>query len=289
MMFQTAFVGTRGVKFPLFRPNANAVDRVTGLRPNANLGQAFYVDNSQSLTYYGWQNSFRKRFLYNFSFDVNYTWSKALANGGGDIGANYDGENSSRNPNFFDLKADRGPTASDLTHYFSADWVYQLPGLSGQGALVRHSVGGWQVTGIVTAQTGLGGMTIAQSSTTSDQRADYIGGQAVLSNYRETLQYLNAAAFARIPVSSASGAPIRPGNVGPGEIRPPGMWNLNFSLAKNFSLGENVKLQIRTDMFNALNHTSLSGLRTSVNDAFFGQLLSTQGARVIQWNARLTF
>jgi len=46
---------------------------------------------------------------------------------------------------------------------------------------------------------------------------------------------------------------------------------------------------VRTDMFNSLNHTNLTGLRTSVNDPFFGQLLNTAGARVIQLNARLTF
>ena len=90
-------------------------------------------------------------------------------------------------------------------------------------------------------------------------------------------------------MSSASGAPVRPGNFSPGALRAPGQWNLNFSLAKNFTLIEKVKLQIRTDMFNAFNHTSLSGLRTSLNDPLFGQLLSTQGARVMQWNARITF
>ena len=115
-VFQTAVVGTRGVKFPMFRP-VNSVNRITGLRPNPNLGQPNYVDNSQTVTYYGWQNSLRKRFSRSFSFDVNYTWSKALSNGGGDTGAYYDGENSSRNQEFFDLKADRGPTASDITHY----------------------------------------------------------------------------------------------------------------------------------------------------------------------------
>ena len=57
----------------------------------------------------------------------------------------------------------------------------------------------------------------------------------------------------------------------------------------DFAVRENVRLQIRTDMFNALNHTNLSGLRTSINDVFFGQLLSTMGARIMQWNARLTF
>jgi hypothetical protein len=288
MMFQTAFVGTRGVGFPMFR-QSNIVNRITGLRPNPNLGgQPYYVDSSQTVTYYGWQNSFRKRFSHNLSFDVNYTWSKALSNAGGDTGAYYDGENSSRNQEFFDLHSDRGPTVSDITHYFNADWVYGLPSLSKQNAFIRTVLGDWQATGIFSAQTGLP-IIVTQTSSTPNQRGDYVGGQAVLSDYTKTLQYLNPAAFQRIPVASASGAPIRPGNFSPGALRAPGLWNLNFSLAKNFSLRENLKLQIRTDMFNAFNHTNLSGLRTSINDPLFGQLLSTMGARVMQFNARLTF
>jgi outer membrane receptor protein involved in Fe transport len=287
MMFQTAVVGSRGVKFILFR-FANQVDRITGLRPNPNLRQPYYVDNSQTSTYYAWQNSLRKRFSHGLSFDANYTWSKTLANGGGDTGAYYDGENGVRNQSFFDLRADRGPAASDITHYFSGSWVYQLPSLAGQAAVIRHAIGGWQATGMVRAQTGLP-VTLTQSSSTPGQRAEYIGGPAILSNYRETLQYLNPAAFQRIPVSSASGAPIRPGNAGPGIVRAPGLWNVDFSLAKNFAIRENMRLQIRTDLFNALNHTNLSGLRTSINDVFFGQLLSTTGARIVQLNARLTF
>lgn len=287
MVFQTAFVGTRGVKFILFR-FANNVDRLTGLRPNPNLGRPYYVDNSQTSTYYGWQNALEKRFSRNLSFRASYTWSKALGNGGGDTGAYYDGENSTRNQDFFNLRADRGPTQSDLTHYFSGSWLYELPGLAAQNAFVRHTLGGWQVAGIFRAQTGYS-TWVTQSSSIPAQRGDYIGGRAVLDDYRDTLQYLDPAAFGRIPVSSASGAPIRPGNISPGLIREPGLWNLNFSLAKNFRLRENVRLQIRTDMFNAFNHTNLSGLRTSVNDRFFGELLSTRGARVIQLNGRITF
>ena len=108
----------------------NQVHRITGLRPNPNLRRPYYVDNSQSSTYHAWQNSFRKRFSHGLSFDANYTWSKALANGGGDTGAYYDGENGVRNQQFFDLRADRGPAASDITHYFSGPWVYQLPSLA---------------------------------------------------------------------------------------------------------------------------------------------------------------
>jgi hypothetical protein len=287
LLLQTAIVGTRGLHFPMFR-QANQIDRLTGLRPNPNMTQPDWVDNTQQATYYGWQNSLKKRFSNNFSFDVNYTWSKAISNGGGDVGASYGGENSGRNQDFFNVRADRGPTNSDLTHYFSAGWVYELPGLSSSNAVARHVLGGWQATGIFRAHTGQLA-TISQSSPTASQRADYVGGEAVLDNYRDTLQYLNPDAFARVPQSDVTGAPIRPGNTAPGIVRNPGLWNLDFSLGKNFQIQESMRLQIRTDLFNAFNHTNLSGLRTSVNDRFFGQLLGTRGARVIQLNARFTF
>ncbi len=288
LVLESAFVGTRGVKYPLWR-FANVVNRLTGVVPNPNLGQPYYMDNSQTSTYYAWQNTLKKRFSHRLSFDVNYTFSKVIANGGGDIGSYYQGENGSRSQEFFDLKADRGPAPFDISHYFSADWVYQSPDLRNFGEpFVRQILGDWQISGIFRANTGLP-VTITQSSSTPNQRGQYIGGNAILSGYRDTLQYLNPAAFQFIPVSQASGAPIHPGNAGPGEWRAPGMWNLDFSLAKNFSVLERLKLQIRADMFNSLNHTNLTGLRTSVNDPLFGELLSTQGARVVQLNARLTF
>lgn len=65
--------------------------------------------------------------------------------------------------------------------------------------------------------------------------------------------------------------------------------NLDFSVGKSVPITETAKIQIRADMFNSLNHTNLTGLRNSLNDAFFGQLLSTAGARVIQLNARFSW
>jgi hypothetical protein len=64
---------------------------------------------------------------------------------------------------------------------------------------------------------------------------------------------------------------------------------MDLSLGKSFRITERSRIQIRADMFNALNHTNLNGLRTSLNDAFFGQLLGTAGARVIQLNTRFSF
>ena len=92
-----------------------------------------------------------------------------------------------------------------------------------------------------------------------------------------------------IPRAATSGAPIRPGNAGRGSFREPGLWNLDLSVSKYVPIHEGVRMQIRADMFNALNHTNLSGLRTSLNDSFFGQLLNTRGARIIQAGASLSF
>ena len=285
MMFSTAFVGTRGVKFLTFRW-ANQV-RPDGTIPNPNLSRAYYVDNSQTLTYFGWQNSFKKRFSHNVSFDANYTYSKSLSNQGGDVGAYYQNGVDNRNQDFFDLRADRGPSAGDMTHNFVADVIYQLPGFS-SNSLVRQIIGGWQLSGIFSASTGQP-LYLSQPASNNAQRPDYIGGTSILSNYRSTLQYLNPAAFAAVPLSPTGGAAIRPGNAGPGEWRLPGQWNVDFSFGKNFDIREAVKLQIRAEMFNALNHTNLTGLRTGITDPFFGQLRSTAGARTIQLNARLTF
>jgi outer membrane receptor protein involved in Fe transport len=288
LMLETAYVGNHGVKFLLYRWY-NTVDRLTGLRPNPNMGEGYYVDNSQQTHYHSWQTSLRKRYSRHLSGGIHYTWAKALTNGGGgDIGAYYQGDNGTRTQDFWNYGNDRGPSTGDITHYFIADWVYDLPALAHLAPVLRQTIGGWQVSGIFRAQSG-DAVSVGQSSALADSRADYIGGPTTLKNYRETLHYLNKAAFAPVPVSSVSGATIRPGNVGIGALRTPGMWNVDLSLAKEITFKENLRLQFRADAFNAFNHTNLTGLNTSIVSPFFGDLRSTRGARVIQLNARLNW
>jgi hypothetical protein len=116
-----------------------------------------------------------------------------------------------------------------------------------------------------------------------------LGQEPILDNWRNTRQHLNPAAFARVPLVTASGAAERPGTLGWGAVRGPGLWQVDLSLAKNFSITEQVTLQIRSDMFNALNHQNYANPTTSVNSAFFGQIRGTRGQRVIQLNGRLSW
>lgn len=284
MVLETAFVGNRGVKWHTSRIG-NEVDRITGLRSNPNFATFDYWDNSDSTYYASWQSSLRHRYSRNLNANFHYTWAKQIAHGGGDTGWVASGTQE-----FHDLASNRAVTTQDVTHVFISDIVYDLPKFSNlNSAIARGIIGGWQVSTILTGQTGQPA-DINQPTARSSSRPDYIGGEPIFSTEqsRETLQFINAAAFARVPESSF-GASIRPGNLGRNAIRSPGLVNVDFSFGKNFSITEKTRLQIRADMFNSLNHTNLSGLVTNIESSSFGRLNGTRGAREIQLNAKITF
>ena len=156
-------------------------------------------------------------------------------------------------------------------------------------AVLKGVLGGWQFSGIFTGASGQP-VIISEQTGENISRPDYVSGNAINSNYNQTLFYLNTAAFSAVPVSPVSSLPIRPGNLGRGVIRGPGFWNADLSLGKNFKFAEKAQLQIRIDAFNALNHTSLSGFAsTDITNSSFGRFTNTRGARIAQINARLSF
>ncbi len=149
LMLEVGYVGVRGVKFPLHR-RFNLPDRITGERPNPQLiPGGFFVDNSESTVYHSLQTSLRKRFTRGLSFDAHYTYGKALAFSGGDVGVYYGTDvNENVIQDFFNLATDRGPSTGDVTHRFIGDTIYRLPELKNWGfAPLRHALGGWQVWG----------------------------------------------------------------------------------------------------------------------------------------------
>jgi len=287
MMLETAFVGSRGVKLTMVR-TYNQPDRVTGIRSNPNLGQAGYNDGSQQSRYYSWQTSLKQRLTHSLLFNAHYTWGKALSYTGGDtsLPALYFG-GAGGVEDFNNVKIERGPSAGDVTHNFVADFVYSLPTLFTSSSVARHVLGGWSISGIWKAQTGIP-MTITQTG----GRPDLLDVKGAINKNCcsfGNLQYLNRAAFLAVPVSSASGRTIRRGSIGNNGLRGPGRTNLDFSLAKNVSLGEERNLELRADLLNALNQTQYTAVSTNLNSPNFGQVTSTAGARIIQVQARFAF
>ena len=288
LMLETAYVANRGVKFVMHR-RANQVIRTgpqAGIRPNPKLNlSGYYVDSSQTTKYHSWQTSLRKRYSKNFTASFHYTYSKALSNNGGDVGAYYQGDNTATGQvqDFFNLPW--GPSAGDVTHYVAADWVLDLPSFAGMSGAARHILGGWQVSGVLTANSGQA-FTLRQSASGPPARPDFIGGEPILDQGK---QYLNPAAFALVPRDPVSRAAIRPGNVGLGFLRDTSRWNMDFSFGKNIHVNEQVKLRFRVDMFNAMNHIFANGLRTNLSRSRFGTHNNLSNARTVQMNLRMTF
>lgn len=285
IVVDTSYVGTRGVHLQLVR-FMNQVDRITGIRPVAGFTQYRYRDAGESTGFNSWQTSARKRFAAGLSIGGNYTWASAYS---------YTNQADLQLPtsvqDVTNVLADKGPPDDFIRHNFLADFIYELPFAKlnqSDSKLVRNFLRGWQVSGIYTARSG-NPLNIVHSTALAGSRADYVGGETKFDNFRSTLQYLNRAAFALVPIGAQSGVPIRPGNIGRNAVFDIGLWNIDLATTKRIFITERVDAKIEAQMLNAFNHTNLSGLQLNVVNSNFGRHQSTRGTRVIQLNFRLTF
>lgn len=284
-VLDVAYVGNRGLKMNVVEMQ-NLPDRLTGITPAPTFGSFRLYTPLDASTYHSLQVSLRKRFSKGIAFGANYT----LANNTSFETGNLLLETPPQDNN--NLRADLGPTPYDIRNRFTANFLYTLPfekltnSSSGPAKLL---LAGWHISGIFSADDGLpANITNGNSSYPSDRPDKASGVSQVFNNYTSTLQYLNILAYTPVPIVPASGAQLRPGNLGRDSVFGPGEWNLDGSLGKTFPLAEHVGLQLRGDFFNAFNHTNLSGLVTNISKGSFGQLTSAT-ARTIQISARLTF
>jgi hypothetical protein len=285
VVLETGYVGSRGVKFNLGRI-FNPVDRLTGIRPNPNDVQGSYLDNSQQTNYNSWQTSLKQRFSRGLAVNFHYTWAKALAYAGGDVGAIYLGDSRTLNEDFNNVKIERSLASGDMTHNASVDWYYQAPTPFSNSAVGRQVFGGWSLSGIWRARTGL-----PLGVTQTGGRPNLLDGAAAVNKNCcgfGSLQYLNAGAFSLVTVPSSGRTAVR-GNSGATPLRGPGIWNLDLGIGKNFTVTETLKLEFKADMANAFNHTQYSGIATNMSGIGFGQITSALPGRMIQLQLRLAF
>src|SRR5262249_51834515 len=99
---------------------------------------------------------------------------------------------------------------------------------------------------------------------------------------RSTDHFFNTQAFAA-PATGTFG------NLGRNTIIGPSLADLDFVLAKNFALRENVRLQFRAEFFNLLNHPNYNIVGRILNDPTFGRVLSQLDPRQLQFGLKLGF
>jgi hypothetical protein len=181
-------------------------------------------------------------------YEANYTWSHEID----DLVNVFSGFSNPMNPNF-----DHGTGDWDVRQNLTGSVVYSLPDLAGHSGLMRNTIGGWELSSIVQARSGLPIDVMMQSGGIFglSVRPDAIPGvtqERSGGNWAYPNSKLNVNAFA-VP-ADYTGAVGQEGNVGRNTLVGPKFVQIDFSLMKNFRLTEAVKLQFRADIFNILNH-----------------------------------
>jgi len=235
--------------------------------------------------YNGLQGQVRKQFSSNSNVTVNYTWSHALGTATNDF----------RAPQAtYHIAGEYGSLDYDRRHIFSASYVYTLPFLKHQHRFVGHAFGGWEVAGILYANSGShltaslardpAGLGVRDPNTFEGGRPDIIGDPNVGAPHTLS-RWFNPSAFAAVPAGE-----IRPGNEPRGTIVGPGYFRWDASLYKNTRIGERFSLQFRAEAFNALNHTNWNNpASTSLTSGVYNKITTARDPRQLQLALKLIF
>jgi hypothetical protein len=182
--------------------------------------------------------------------------------------------------------------------------VYDVPFGKGRqfgsnlNPVVDAILGGWEMTGINTANTGLPVNIDYNPSSINDvtgisQSADYRGVALLRPNVscspasQSTAQSLPTY-FAGCTFTTPS--PNDPfGNLGRNAFRAPGLEQWDLGVDKNFLIRENVKIQFRSEFFNVLNHTNFGVPNNVSTSSAFGTITTTYPPRQIQFALKLMF
>jgi len=243
--------------------------------------------------------------LHDLTLQAAYTYSHAHdaannASNGGD-GGDLD---YVTNP-YAGWRFDWGPSEYNRQSIAFVNFVYDIPFLrKNSNRLLRDVVGGWQVSGVVTMESGLpqtltvgGGLQSVCTSvgTCGNIRPNLVGPisypkNATTSqiNPNGTIQWLSPSAFAANLLPGNSSVATW-GNLGYDGVWGPGRDNWNLALFKTFAFGERLHLELRGESYNTWNHPQMNGLDLGVGDHDFGKVTSAYDPRVFQLGAKLVF
>jgi len=253
--------------------------------PYAGFHSIDLANNEANAHYNGLQVDLNSQVGHDLNLRAFYTLSRAIdpttaGSGGGDLG-------NVSNP-YAGWVYDVGPSGYDRTHVAAVDFIYDIPLLRhSQSRLVRSSFGGWQVSGIVTIESGLPlniGLTGGQGNNhlpNGTNRPDLTGK---VSYPKSVNQWFDTTAFAA-PAQGAWGA------LGHNALRGPGRDNWNLSLFKSFTFSESrgSRFELRLETFNTWNHTQFNAISTNLGDSKFGQVTSDFDPRILQLGGKIYF
>ena len=234
----------------------------------------------------------------NFTFDVNYTYSKSLDN---DQGVQND---STTLANPLEPGVDYGPSKFNHRHIFNGFFVYNLPKTyKAFNTPVNYILGGWYVSGIVTALSGSplyvtessavwgGGQRglltvpavplVAPSSLGAGMHSNIAGSGGIGTNGNPATGGTGLNLFANPQAAYSQFGYVQLSQNVDGYGHPlTGLpfWNVDTSLGKRVPIRERVTLSLTFDFYNLFNHPNFSNPSlplTGSSTSNFGVISST--------------
>jgi hypothetical protein len=290
-VLDVAYVGNRGHDVQTqFNENAATVIGLPG-----NAGRPLFGPFQKSAdvttwigtktTYHSLQTKLDRRFANGFLVTTSYTLGR---------GKSYvNGDSNSGIATPADIERSWARTDQDRLHTFVNSFLYQLPvgperKWLREGAL-SQILGGWQVSGIFSAQSGSPiGITMSAATLNAPgntQRPDVSGTPAVLGGIGSEVLWFDTSVFAS-PAANTFG--YSPRN---GVLDGPAYVNLDATIAKLLSFAHSIKGEFRIDIFNVTNTPHFSNPNGTFLGATFGQITSTIAGseRAMRFGFRLMF
>ena len=272
-VFEIGYVGSHGTRLFRYRDINQPVNpSVSSARPFDNGpfapsgGTFFYVNQLETTAisnYNALQTSFSLRDRRGFTVQANYTWSHSIDNAsdGQDYVAN-----ATQPDNSFCTKCEKANSNFDGRHRFVVAASYALPNLFESHPRLGN---GWQLNTVVTVRSGNPfHLTLFDDYNNTGEffpRPDLIGDPYAGTHAPD--QFINLAAF-KVPCTldpsgDGSAASCIPGtwhfgSLGRNALRGPGYQNVDFSIFKDTKLTENLRMQLRAEVFNIFNHPNFS-------------------------------
>jgi len=326
LALDVSYLGSSAHKLPL---GVNINQAVPGLgavasrRPFQGFGDITggYILSAGNSNYQGLTARVERRFTSGLSFLSSYAWTKSIDDGAG-ISTGSDasgGAQIARN-----LRAERGPSDFDVTHRWVLSYVWDLPfgkgkSFAAENKVVDALVGGWQMTGIYTLQSGRPFTVFSgtdRSNTAGGSDRPIIIGDASVKNPGPD-RWFNPCRIVQsliqgqlvetrpgcaqgdspawlLPLSGSATVVGVFGNAGRNTLRGPGLNNFDLGVSRFFKLTERQQIQFRAEVFNLANHPAFFFPVQSLSNAAAGTIqraanTGTGAQRQIQFALKYLF
>jgi hypothetical protein len=256
------------------------------------IGQISGTESNGSQAYDALQVAVTKHMTQGLEFQLSYAYSKTMTNAIGYYGeGGQAASNSAYFQNLYNSASEWGPSYFDDTHNFVFSYVYQLPYGSGMrfgstaNPIAKAILGNWQLSGIVSAHTGLP-ITITgpdDSGTKSrGAKANCLAPVTYSHGVGEGTTWFSTSPFGIAPIGTF-------GTCANGTVRGPGLRDWDLGVTKRIPITESKRVEFHAQFINLTNTPLFQSPTRSVTSGTFGEVLSSQGQRNIQLALKFYF